>query len=628
MTKRIFFITPLLLLAGAGLLLSGCGTPRVAVPEKTRKAPVVRPAPRPVAKQPRPTVHAPARAEKTRPEKTKTVEPAIKVPLAGEVLRPPSREKIRFSQADLRFVEQRLATYEKKFRQWLETRAGEAGLDRDMVGPLQWQGCSGEFERILAGYQRMRERIIAVRNAVPWDDNVQESEMSDILQQDIAFMEGRCGPFPGAGPDEPAARHLRTAAISWKMAAQSAEALIAAYVNQGNDIEAIAAFQSLGRKFPGHLPEAVTRQQYGLALLRTGQRQAATAVFSRLAAEAVNTDLKQIPWQRQHSLADLLLAAGDLTGAQSLYQQLARAHAGLAVEHKRLQVQVDALRALRVDRSEETNAYLTLFRGVTLFSGRQGGPALIKQADRFDRTLPGTPLAASARYLRQTVEERLTAWAGSRLQRVNTLMKQGNEQQAKSVLLELAGADLLPAVQERVETMLTGINAGPGVGGEPVVIIPPGPTAEQEPLSLLTGDEVALQEQSLAMQWEAANRSLEMRRYDEAIKGFTALLPTDYGAMAGIKIKTVAKQVAAENRKQAAILFAKATRTTSPDRKKELLLSSRRLLADIIEKYPQAGIMDKVRRNLENLDRYIRRYDPTLLEGKYPSPEGPALDAP
>lgn len=609
MIKRIFFIVPLLLLAGAGLLLSGCGTPRVAVPEKARKAPVVRPAPRPVVKQTRPAAPAP-----TRPEKTLVV----KTP-AREVFPSPSRKKIRFSEADLRFVEQRLAVYEKKFRQWLEVRAGKGGLARDMVGPLQWQGCSGRFERILSGYQRMQEEIIASRSPSPWADNTEQSDMDDILQQDIAFMESRCGRPPGPGPDEPGPS-LQTAAVSRKMAAQSAEALIVAYVNQGNDIEAISAFQDLGRKFPGHVPDAVTRQQYGLALLRTGQRKAAGAVFSRLAAEAVNTDLKQTPWQRQHNLADLLLAAGDLSGAQSLYQQLAQAHAGLAAEHKRLQVQVDALRALRVDRSEETNAYLTLFRGVTLFSGRQGGPALIKQADRFDRTLPGTPLAASARYLRQTVEERLTAWAGSRLQRVNILMKQGNKQQAKSVLEELAGADLPAAVQERVESMLTEINARAEVSGDTVTIVQAGPTVEQKPLSLLTGDEVTLQEQSLAMQWEAANRSLEMRHYDEAIKGFTALLPTDYGAMAGIKIKTVAKQVAAENRKQAAILFAKATKTTNPERKKELLLSSRRLLADIIEKYPQAGIMDKVRRNLDNLDRYIRRYDPTLLEEKTVEP--------
>ncbi len=626
MTKR-FFIVSFLLLAGAGLLLSGCGASRVSVPEKARKAPVVRPAQPPVVRQTRPAAAAPTRPEKSRPAMSGTEAPLVEEPLAREVLRPPSRKKIRFSEADLRFVEQRLAVYEKKFRQWLEASPGQDGLARDMVGPLQWQGCSGRFERILAGYQRMRAEIIASRDPAPWHDNVEKSDMNDILQQDIAFMESRCGQRLGAGPEEPGPP-LQTAAVSQKMAARAAEALIGAYVTQGNDIEAIAAFQDLGQRFPGHVPEAATRQQYGLALLRTGQRKAATKVFSRLAAQAVNNELKQIPWQRQHELADLLLAAGDLSGAQSLYQQLSRAHAGLAGEHKRLQVQVDALRALRVDRSEETNAYLTLFRGVTLFSGRQGGPALIKQADRFNRTLPGTPLAASARYLRQTVEERLTAWAGARLQRVNVLMKQGNKQQAKSVLEELAGADLPAAVQQRVESMLTQINARAGVNGTPVTIVQNEPTLAQNSLSLLTEDEATLREQSLAMQWEAANRSLEMRHYDEAIKGFTALLPTDYGAMAGIKIKTVAKKVAAENRKQAAVLFAKATKSRDPERKKELLLSSRQLLVDIIEKYPQAGIMDKVRRNLENLDHYIRRYDPTLLEEKSVEPGPDNADSP
>ena len=67
-------------------------------------------------------------------------------------------------------------------------------------------------------------------------------------------------------------------------------------------------------------------------------------------------------------------------------------------------------------------------------------------------------------------------------------------------------------------------------------------------------------------------------------------------------------------RKEAASLFIRAGKTTDPEQKKKLLLASHELLTEILVKYPQTDLLDKVKQNIAILEVQIQRFDPALLE--------------
>jgi phage terminase large subunit GpA-like protein len=123
-----------------------------------------------------------------------------------------------------------------------------------------------------------------------------------------------------------------------------------------------------------------------------------------------------------------------------------------------------------------------------------------------------------------------------------------------------------------------------------------------------------IQEVKLTEQWAAATKLLDSQRYDSAISAFTALMDTEYELQAKMKITEAANQAAGKMRKEAASLFVRAGRTPDPEQKKELLMASHRILTEILDKYPQTDLLDKVHQNIAILEGQIQRFDPTLLE--------------
>ena len=88
---------------------------------------------------------------------------------------------------------------------------------------------------------------------------------------------------------------------------------------------------------------------------------------------------------------------------------------------------------------------------------------------------------------------------------------------------------------------------------------------------------------------------------------------TSYDDRARQKIDEAANLAAREDRRRAAELFVRSGRTHDLWSRKKLLLASRQLLQDILIKYPQSDIVDKVKRNLQRIDEEIAKIDPNLL---------------
>jgi hypothetical protein len=91
-------------------------------------------------------------------------------------------------------------------------------------------------------------------------------------------------------------------------------------------------------------------------------------------------------------------------------------------------------------------------------------------------------------------------------------------------------------------------------------------------------------------------------------------MDTEYEQQATMKITEAANEAAGKMRKEAASLFVRAGRTSDPEQKKELLMASHRLLTEILDKYPQTDLLDKVHQNIAILEGQIQRFDPELLQ--------------
>jgi outer membrane protein assembly factor BamD (BamD/ComL family) len=109
--------------------------------------------------------------------------------------------------------------------------------------------------------------------------------------------------------------------------------------------------------------------------------------------------------------------------------------------------------------------------------------------------------------------------------------------------------------------------------------------------------------------WDQAMADMQAKEYDKAIAGLTGLLNTSKGAEARAKVAEASRLAAQEDRKKAADLFVRASHATSTQARRDLLLSSRMLLEDILRKYPQSGLEDKVRRNLNRINQELADLD-------------------
>ena len=67
-------------------------------------------------------------------------------------------------------------------------------------------------------------------------------------------------------------------------------------------------------------------------------------------------------------------------------------------------------------------------------------------------------------------------------------------------------------------------------------------------------------------------------------------------------------------RKDAASLFIRAGKTSDYEKKRELLVSSYGMLTEILVRYPQTDLLDKVNQNISILEEQIKKFDPALLD--------------
>jgi hypothetical protein len=555
-------------------LLSGCGatypTPAPSLPEKPAPEiePVLpEPAPLPPsASQTEQKITEPLPAVMPEPEDTSTV-----------------KKEVYVNYGDIEFVQHRLIVYENKYKQWLNISA--APLNNTLAEKIASQKteCLNELEAIQNGYnQLMKMMQLAESLSSGTDAAVNPKNMQQV---DIAFLEGRCNELltlgiAGLGEGRPEAESKTSFAE---------EEDIASYMQEGNYPKVILTYTNLIQKFPDQKPSLTTRLNYGRALQYTGQLEAAARHFKNLLASG---DISIDPITIQGAIADFLLADAKVDAAKFFYNSLIQEQQSLDAEKNWAQEQLVFLNSVDPD-SEDMIAYMKLLREFQSSDYRIHAPRLNRMINDFANEHAGSPIAVSALRLKTFAVNRLKSWFGSQLVKIDTLVAEKKFTEANAVLKNLSNYYLPAELQSVLQKTFYDVAQTE--------------FQEQE-------NQQRLKKMELSSQWEAAVNLLDSQQYESAISAFASLMGTEYEKEAEVKIIEAANQAAGEMRKEAAALFIRAGKTQDLEQKKDLLLESHRLLTDILARYPQTELLDKVRQNISILEEQIDRLDPTLLE--------------
>ncbi|MDX9840740.1 MAG: hypothetical protein RBS95_04745, partial [Desulfobulbus sp.] len=237
--------------------------------------------------------------------------------------------------------------------------------------------------------------------------------------------------------------------------------------------------------------------------------------------------------------------------------------------------------------------YSALLKNYLAFVPKRDGYAVVEQAAAFLRAFPGSRLAANATFMQKSAREQADSWLNRGIQRI-----------------EAMAGERTPA-----EGQATTDGTAPGTEATPPAadaVAPPAGAQIDAPAAAEPATDAGLPQEELQARYDQGMAALTAKEYDKAIETFNGLLATPLADQARTRIDEAAGLAAQEDRRKAADLFVRANSTSDQANKKNLLLSSRKLLQDILVKYPQAGLADKVQRNLSGVDRALKAIDPSL----------------
>jgi hypothetical protein len=566
--------------ACVAFLLNACGTTYSVTPTGTGRDEPPVPSSRQVPQEPSFQPPSPEETEQTINESTQTSSHAPRLkPEESTVPR-----EVKLDDADIEFVQLRLDEYENKFEYWLEiSEITQEGVLAEELTALETE-CVQKLERILSGYGLLLERML--RNDTISFDKIATVDPKKTQQLDIAFLESRCNEL--LAMDIPAQYEFIPESEP-KLSFDAAQEFIASQMEQGSYQDVLFAYGHLARDFPAQKPLLSTRLNYGLALQYTGQVEAAARHFNKMLE---SEDLSIEPLSLQREIADLLLASGNVAAAESYYETVILRHESILTEKTWAEEQLAFLRSVDLD-SEEMIAYMKLLREFRMYDYKIVALRLNEAINAFEAHYTGSPVAVSALRLKTFALDQLKSWFDSQLGTVSSLAAEKKFAEATAILKSMTRYYLpaeLQAVLQRTYYEVA--------------------QAEIEEIET----QRRMQEMELTEQWAAAINLLDSQHYDLAIAAFAALMGTEYEEQAKIKTTIAANQAAGQMRKEAASLFIRAGRSPDPDQKRELLLASHRLLTEILAKYPQTDLLDKVQQNITILEVQIKRFDPELLE--------------
>jgi len=508
-------------------------------------------------------------------QRVESEQDVAEIPLDESVLSPDTGYWEKVFSADLsnpEFISLRLKVYGNKISQWRMLVETMESLDMGVGESSLPQDCITEMERILAGYNE-------IVKGLPEESRVQFA----VWQNDISFLESNCEVVF----EEKMASVSEQLDHYTSLSVAQAEKVVNHYAEQENYERVIALYQRLTTS-TDRTPDMLIQEIYGYALQRTGKLAEASEVFLGVADSCENSK----NWKLRFHVADILIAIGSFDKALEQYQIVAESFDTWRTVDQDVQARLELL-----DNVEGSNEALHLYAQASQSwmtgNGKELPDVLLRNVRILENKYGETVYAEEGNKLRIQAEKSVHNYVKRTLDGVRTLVLEKNFNTAQRIVNELAQLNTPEATGQLVEITKDEIKQ-----------------AEADEKIF----QQQLKEETLEAQWQQANLFFDQKEYGKAIGLFRGLVNSEYQNMALEKIDKATQLAAGDMRKRAALLFSKSRKISGMEKKTTLLLESRSILQDIIRRYPEAKIIDKVVVNLDVIEKQIQNIDPSLLD--------------
>ena len=485
-------------------------------------------------------------------------------------------------------VNDRIFEYGRKLNRWREIDAQSVSMEMSQEDTETMVNCFVDLQRVLDGYNQLRADMLQL-NTSNSTLIISSEEVMDLQKSDISFLESVCGKLLAPEKDE---------LVDWEHREAEAdlpqlETLIERYTGSREYEEVVQVWQ----RIPEQQIERVhlrTKILYGSALMYLHQEEKAAEIYQQIVdAMSVSDEQRTDLLSLRKVLADLYTASGNYSAASDQYLNISQDYANLGQIEEWSKLQLDIL-----DRSSESgpelSEYSNLLRNFLGFIPERDGFKIVWEADAFLQDYPYSAVASNVDIIKNDASRRAQKWFETFFVEVDSLASEKKYVDAIEKL-EAIPDDIISVEQkEQIKSRNDDLILAEAVERE---------TRKIERM------------QELQTRWNDGMLKVEEGAYEEAIAIFETLLQTEYFAKAEDKINDITLLAAKTDRRAAADMYIRYTKTSDLEMKKKLLTESRRLLSEILVKYPGVSIADKVQGNIARVEQEMNSLDPTLLPG-------------
>lgn len=457
------------------------------------------------------------------------------------------------------FVEERYALYSDKQSKWEMLKNETALFGVGFAQPERFASCYQLVQSIAGGYRELRSET--------------EHGYFVTSKYDIRFLAEECDTVFGVQ-----ASYLPTMLEKFKAEAEEKGRDIVFHYAEKQDFgRVISAVENM----PGDGVLSPELQRiYGRALVEMGRFGDAARVLSQVVAGLDHQG--QLPLRLE--IAELLIASGEYEEARNQYLAIAEVLSRWEETHKVVTDQLALLYGAD-EHPAEIALYSKCLHAYLSFDGQAIPLELEQNVQQLQAEYPASIHADAALKLYERAEEQVRNDISLRLLQVQKITDETRFQVALDRLQEMKQSHLPADVVARIDETVDRVTVDRNVYIK----------REKEKLT-----------QSLADRWQEGLNLLDMQMYDEAIAIFSGLLGTEYDSRAAKKIERGSVLAATALRSEAANLFVRARRTTDYNSQITLLNQSRRLLQEILDKYPQVDLAEKAAVHITVIDEQLQ----------------------
>ncbi len=495
-------------------------------------------------------------------------------------------EDVETSLPSMIYIGDRIHEYSRKLELWKELDSQSVSMDLKKDETERMVTCFRRLQNVMNGYGMLRTKILQMQT-IEKAEKVSNEEIFVLQKNDISFLESSCGRLLTDSKDQ---------SVGWSQREEKADlSQLETLIDRNAENKEYEEIIQVWLRIPEFQRSRIhlrTKILYGNALMFLHQEEKAAEIYQQVVdqmsdSEHQATDLVSL----RKILADLYTASAQYKSAAEQYKKISEDYSTLGRLEEWSKMQLSILNKSSVGDPKITE-YSSLLRNFLGFIPERDGYKVVWQAEKFLTNYPYSPVASNVDFIKEAVVQGADSWFSSLIAEVDTFKEEKKFEEALE-FLETIPTDILSAdhqiqIKEKNEEVLL---------AEAV-------ERETEKMALV---------QELQHQWNNGMVLAKDGKYDEAIVVFTNLLDTEYSAKAENKLNELSLEAAKTDRKKAANLFVRFTKTTDMESRKKLLVESRKLLKNILVKYPEVEIGAKVRKNIERVELEMNAIDPALV---------------